>query len=678
MANHLENFGHYRLSDRLAVGGMAEVYLASIHGEAGFTKKVVIKRLHQRYCEDEAFVQMFIDEARLTSQLHHGNICQVLDLGSVDGHYFMAMEFIAGEDLRTLQDHSRRADIPLPVDSAVYIITEVLSGLDYAHRKRAPDESPLGIIHRDVSPQNILISYEGEVKIIDFGIAKAKSRLVKTEAGVIKGKYRYMSPEQASGRKLDARTDIFAAGVVLYELLLGEPHSRDLPDPEILFRIRKADFPPLRQRRPEVPGELERLVFRALRRKPRERYPSANDFRLALLQFLQARNARLGRNELSALMYEIFDADRRQRRSGNWSLQDKRSALDAVPTRSLAGHRPRYVHAPREQAGVTDEEPTQAVVTLDEADLELLEDDGEPPGGEPPTGEPPGGQVPAETAPSAPRRVRGGSFSLRPEATDVGSKPKVARHVAQATADARADVISPDRREPTQVTRRPPSAGLRTLLGVLLVLAMGAGAVLALTRWGGILLPGGMGGDEDAGAAPEAGPRPDAGQGRLRIQSKPPRATISLCGEPTGKVTPAALQVQAGKPCELVLSLPGREPYRMPVEVAAGKSVTISATLRRARRRPRRPRPAPAAGDSAPKPRPRRARSANTGTLRVTSIQPGTVEVDGRTVGKTPRLELKLRPGTYRVRVRFARGGGSRQVVIQKGRTTRVHIDPEL
>ena len=189
-----ETFGKYALTKRLAIGGMAEVFQATVHGEAGFAKPVVIKRLHPRFNEDAEFVQMLIDEARLTAQLNHSNICQVLDLGSVGGSYYIAMEYVAGEDLRTLHDHFRRQKECIPVDCAVFIVSEVLAGLDYAHRKEGSDGRSLGVIHRDVSPHNVLISYEGEVKVIDFGIAKARSRLIQTQAGVIKGKFRYMSP----------------------------------------------------------------------------------------------------------------------------------------------------------------------------------------------------------------------------------------------------------------------------------------------------------------------------------------------------------------------------------------------------------------------------------------------------------------------------------------------------
>ncbi|MCK5800067.1 MAG: serine/threonine protein kinase, partial [Deltaproteobacteria bacterium] len=331
MSQMRDTFGKYRLDRRLAFGGMAEVYLASVHGEAGFSKTVVIKRLHPRLSEDSEFVQMLIDEARITSQLTHSNICQVLDLGSVDDAYYIAMEFIAGEDLRTLQDHFGRLGEYMPIDAVLYIVGEMLAGLDYAHVKEGPDGDPLGVVHRDVSPQNVLVSYEGEVKVIDFGIAKAKSRLVETQVGVIKGKFRYMSPEQASGQVVDARTDVFAAGVVLYELLQGKPHSRDIPDTEVLRRMRSATFEPIARSREDVPDALFRIVSRALARKQNKRFPSAAEFRQAVLKFARGRPHAFGRSDLAALMKTVFPSDRRRERSGHSTKSRHEEPISASP-----------------------------------------------------------------------------------------------------------------------------------------------------------------------------------------------------------------------------------------------------------------------------------------------------------------------------------------------------------
>jgi serine/threonine protein kinase len=309
-----QQFGKYRLIEQLAAGGMAEVFLAVAQGDAGFVKPVVIKRLHKHLGSDSQFIQMMIDEARITSQLNHGNICQVLDLGAVEGDYYIAMEYVSGEHLGTLQDRARRLEIPIPPEAVVHILCEVLAGLDYAHRKRGSDGHPLKIIHRDVSPQNVLVSFEGDVKIIDFGIAKARLRQVQTEAGIIKGKFRYMSPEQAAGEEIDQRTDVFAAGVVLYELLRGEPHSLDLSDGAVLRKMRRADFEPLPR---PVPALLRAALTRALERFPGDRFSSAAEFRAALLDVLRQHGRGFDRTALAALMQRVFDDAWRSRRSAS-------------------------------------------------------------------------------------------------------------------------------------------------------------------------------------------------------------------------------------------------------------------------------------------------------------------------------------------------------------------------
>ncbi|MCB9557497.1 MAG: serine/threonine protein kinase [Deltaproteobacteria bacterium] len=308
----MKQFGKYQITEALAHGGMAEVYLATVHGEAGFAKPVVIKRLHSHLSRDEELVRMLIDEARITAQLNQSNICQVLDLGLVDGNYFIALEYVAGADLAALNQSFWAERRRLPDAAALHISCEVLSGLHYAHTRHGTDGEPLNIVHRDVSPQNILVSYEGDVKLTDFGIAKARKRLVATESGVVKGKFRYMAPEQSAGGPIDPRTDVFAAGLVLYEMLRGEPHLWDLPDAEVVLRMRDVALEPLGALRPDLPPALVDVVTRAMARDSRERFSDAASFRRALLPFLGNVSTAFGRSDLAALMAERF-AVRRER-----------------------------------------------------------------------------------------------------------------------------------------------------------------------------------------------------------------------------------------------------------------------------------------------------------------------------------------------------------------------------
>lgn len=295
-------FGKYRLLERLAVGGMAEIYKASAGGLDGFEKIVAIKRLHRQYSEDADFATMLIDEAQLVVRLSHANIGQVFDLGCIDGHYFIVMEYIDGLDLHELRERSERMSHPLPLDGVVTIAAQVAEALHYAHTKRGPDGKSLEIVHRDVSPQNIMVSLEGEVKLVDFGIAKARKRIQNTQAGIIKGKFYYMSPEQALGQKIDAGTDVFALAMVLYEVLSGSHPYDAVPDSELLRAVRSADFEPICDRLPSLPLPLAEIIDRGLERNRNRRYHRAIDFQEALEGYLSDYGRRYSRIELAQLV----------------------------------------------------------------------------------------------------------------------------------------------------------------------------------------------------------------------------------------------------------------------------------------------------------------------------------------------------------------------------------------
>jgi serine/threonine protein kinase len=215
-------FGKYFLLERINMGGMAEVFRAKAYGVEGFERLVAVKKILPSISEDKEFIRMFIDEAKIAVQLSHANIAQVFDLGRVGGSYYIALEHVHGRDLRALYDRCREKSAPMPVAQACFIIQKVCEGLDYAHNKRHENGDELGLVHRDVSPQNVLVSFEGEVKIIDFGIAKAAGRCSRTQAGILKGKFAYMSPEQERGQAINRRSDVFSTGIVLYELLTGK------------------------------------------------------------------------------------------------------------------------------------------------------------------------------------------------------------------------------------------------------------------------------------------------------------------------------------------------------------------------------------------------------------------------------------------------------------------------
>jgi eukaryotic-like serine/threonine-protein kinase len=305
MSSTPERIGKYRVIKRLGRGGTAEVYLAEQQGTAGFSKQLVLKVLYKDLAQDQDFVKMLVDEARITARLIHANICQVLDLGLDPEAHYLAMEYVPGTDLLTLLDRCQERGVLIPLEVAAHVVAEVLSALDYAHDATDDDGTPLGIIHRDVSPQNILISHHGEVKLTDFGIAKAAQRQTRTQAGQIKGKMIYMSPEHASGRPMDHRADIFSAGIVLHELLRGQAFAA--ADSNVVLQMRKAgmEVESISEHRPEVPKELEAALKRALQADPDQRFPSAEAFRAALVEFLFCRPLPFGRSELACFMQSV-------------------------------------------------------------------------------------------------------------------------------------------------------------------------------------------------------------------------------------------------------------------------------------------------------------------------------------------------------------------------------------
>jgi serine/threonine protein kinase len=293
-------FGNYVLVQKLAEGGMAEIFLAKQLGVEGFERNVVIKRMLAHLSRQEEFVAMFLDEARLASRLAHPNIIPIYDLGLAEGSYYICMEYLPGEDLAWVLRQARGQNRPLPIDIAVRIVVDAARGLHYAHEFADEDGGPLNIVHRDVSPANIYIGYEGQVKVLDFGIAKTESRVSSTTVGTVKGKAMYMSPEQSRAEPVDRRSDIYALGVTLYEALtLARPFMRDSAE-GMVHAVLRGDYEPPRQRRPEIPEELERVVQKAMALEVADRFATAAELADALEHVLEAatptgQGAQLGR-----------------------------------------------------------------------------------------------------------------------------------------------------------------------------------------------------------------------------------------------------------------------------------------------------------------------------------------------------------------------------------------------
>lgn len=302
----MQVFGRYELLERIGIGGMAEVFRARSSGAAGVAKQLVIKKILPHLSEDEHFRNMFLNEAKIAVNLTHANIVQVFDFGEVDAQYFLAMEFIEGTDLRQILKDLYKANSRIPLPYALYIASEVCKGLDYAHRKTDEEGQPLGIIHRDISPQNILISVEGEVKVADFGIAKAANVATETRSGAIKGKLSYLAPEHISKGEADRRSDLFALGVCLHEMLTGKPLFAGRGELEILKRIESGDYPKPSEVEPWLPKSIDDVVMRGLERAPEDRYQTAAEFHEAIGDIAFEAGARLEPTGLASFIREHF------------------------------------------------------------------------------------------------------------------------------------------------------------------------------------------------------------------------------------------------------------------------------------------------------------------------------------------------------------------------------------
>jgi serine/threonine protein kinase len=305
-----EMFGKFILLDKIAMGGMAEVYRAKAPGAEGIGKIIALKRILPQYTANHEFIEMFKGEAKIAVNLTQGNIAQIFEFGEEQSQFYLAMEFIDGRNLRQILSRCAKIQKALTIEQCVFIMAQVANGLDYAHRCTDKNTgNSLSIIHRDMSPQNIMLSFEGEVKIVDFGIAKAESKIENTRAGTLKGKFGYMSPEQAEGMDLDSRTDIFSTGIVLWELLSGERLFIANNEVNTIRKIRECQIPSLRKINPNIHEELERISQKALAKDRSLRYQTASDLYRDLSRFLYKVNPEFTQHELGVFLKTLFKED---------------------------------------------------------------------------------------------------------------------------------------------------------------------------------------------------------------------------------------------------------------------------------------------------------------------------------------------------------------------------------
>ncbi len=595
-----ERFGNYELVRRIAQGGMAEVFLAKFTGVEGFERWVVIKRMLPELSVRKDFVEMFLDEARLAARFNHPNIVQVYELGERTGTYFMAMEYVDGPHLGALFAHSLRSKKPMPINLCCYILARASEGLHHAHELKDPNGVPLQIVHRDVSPQNILVSRDADVKVMDFGVAKANSQTTVTRTGVVKGKVGYMSPEQCLANAVDRRTDVFALGIVLYELVTRKRLFRDKSDLVVMQKITQEDVPPPSSINPRVPMELDEIILKALQRDRDARTTDALTLSDELDSFLAASGEPTTRSTLARWMTDhgkdlspgAGGAVEVSQPTPSWSQSASPGAdpksLENQPTRTGTPSHPSGEH------------------TLD-GDLDL---------------------------PSPPATPALASNPSNP------SNP--------ALEGLRDGITTP----PAPSTSRTPLLATATLAALLVA---GGGIWLATRVNGGGKTAGSSSGGAASGSSPtpenptsgdvagatsgSAAPPPSASQApvrddkaaALRILTDPPNAEVTVNRVPRGTCENGALTVDKltldPPEASLVVSLEGYDTQRLSVPLLAGETITLPVI--RLRKTAQQQRSPPGQFDITSEP----------SNLRVV--------IDGKAMGRTPLMRLELKEGNH-------------------------------
>ena len=674
-----QRFGKYLLLDRISVGGMAEVFKARLFGVEGFARFIAIKRILPHLAEDDRFVEMFIDEAKTSVLLSHANIAQVIELGREGDAHFIAMEYVPGRDLLALYKRARQRRVPIPIHQVAYIGHQVAEGLDYAHRKRSPDGQHLAIVHRDISPQNVLVSYDGAVKLIDFGIAKARRQdYQKKKDSALRGKFAYMSPELIEGKNIDARSDIFALGIVLWELLTSETLFHGDNEFVTMERVRQAVAVPPSHRNPAVPRDLDQIVLTALARDRHQRYQTAAEMAEDIGRFLHTHGFSSNRKTLSVWMRAEFQAEYDKERAN----ASKHARITMTPD----GH---VMEAPPED----DEEPT-ALWTPEEGESEEWAMATSQPAGSAPVVDP---LADLERAPrfSPPPRVFTPSQLPNPlEAERIGAalqdQPTADIHL-RPTAPMPADRIS------SPITGQTlPASNRLALAAASAVIA----ALLAVLAWWFLGRP----------------PRPAT----LSIQVRPPGAvTVHLGKTLLGRSTP--MDVPGIKPGRYPLRITkeGYKPHEAVVDLVAGETTQVDADLvkdasaaavltfqvdpkgskievdgrgigpkgiqidpgREVTVKVTHPGYMPLEVKVRTRPGQQRLRyalEATPGTLFIDSDPPGEVYLDGRRIGRAPQNVPKLdvrRPWTVQVK---APGFKPWQQVVRFGERRFVQVDGKL
>ncbi|HYH97554.1 serine/threonine-protein kinase [Hyalangium sp.] len=604
----LENYGNYQLLKKLATGGMAQIYLARRKGPEASDELVVVKRILPHLGENKEFVQMFLDEAKIAARLAHPNIVAVYDLGAQDESFFIAMEYIHGEDVRRMCKRANAQGLELPVPLACRIVIDACAGLDYAHKKTDPTGKPLNIVHRDISPQNILVSFQGEVKVVDFGIAKAADQATVTRSGVLKGKYSYMSPEQAAGKRVDCRSDVFALGVVLYELLTGTRLFKRASDMQTLSAVAECNVTLPSQVNPRVPVDLDPIVMKALAKEPEQRYAEASQLQDRLEEWLRTHQLASTPKELAGFLHEVYEERlAREQRSGSIVVEDEPPTTGQRT--AVGGHRRSGTHSPP----VSSKEVTRA----DRGEALSAAADEKSEATDPTAQQRPSRNnrvvdVRRETEPERPRVERQVSGS-RPVTPAPARRLDPAEMPTQALDE---QSLALSMTGTTQAPRRDRAR--RRWMGIVAAVTAAA-MVIVLGIW---LWP--------------SGPPPAT----VLLETVPPGARVVFEGDALTGMTPLTLPAMPAGTYQVVVSREGYEELRVSVAIpATGRLPLAPLTLKPvSAKEPQPPRVKPP--EVTPAPNPAAAAFVKL-TLETEPVQ-ATIFVDGKERGLSPQvLEAK-------------------------------------
>lgn len=637
----------FEILEMIAKGGMAEVYKAKTVGFQGFEKEVCVKKILPHLTEDESFVNMFINEAKLAATLNYANIVQVHDLCvSANGEYFIVMEYVHGKDLSDVIRAAQLAGREIPPEVAVHVMREACKALYYAHTRTDASGANLNIIHRDVSPHNVLVSFMGEVKLTDFGIAKASSIVNKTAVGILKGKYGYMSPEQARGQPLDHRSDIFNTGIVLYELLVGERCFAGSSDFSTLNLMRNAEVTAPTKINKNIPKDLEAIVLKALAREPKDRFQDAMELERALAKLAKSSGYTSQATDLGEFMQELFSSAESERQPG--------SSTGVLNLSSVVGPPPKSSQEPAAHASVPKKDPTPAAP---EASRDQIGKDAAARLKKKATKAKGAAQSPApepkvqEKPPSAPKREQDAQAPEKKERKPARIKP-AAKAGSGAKKKKKGKQLSDTPKKPVgRKELRPGLTQIRALQGgsrkrtvtravVLIALFAVAGGALGWYRSQQLSHQKPFREAELSGAD-----APKKGMVTVLISSVPPGATVHFDGLEMSDVTPMALERDRdGKEHTIELKLDGHTASKRTLKYSDGLITRVEERL-----------------------------EGRGGKLEISSKPEDlTVRIDGAEVGETP-LVHEVAAGDHLVSI----GGGKRELVeqkvtVEKGKTAKV------